>query len=90
MLTLKQKVKCHFMKQGEYISEGDKDQNTSLFSFSIKQIAFFLFPEWVQKKVLWKNCKDNLEKGCRSWKKNKRDRESSKILQTFCLCNLGR
>jgi hypothetical protein len=40
MLTLKRKVKCHFMKQGEYVLEGDKDQNTSLFSFSIKQVAF--------------------------------------------------
>ncbi len=24
ILALKQKVKCHFMKQGDYISEGDK------------------------------------------------------------------
>jgi len=54
MLTLKQKVKCHFMKQGEYISEGDKDQNTSLFSFSIKQIAFFCFQNECKRKFCGK------------------------------------
>jgi hypothetical protein len=34
MLTLKRKVKHHFMKWKKYISEGCKDQNASLFLFS--------------------------------------------------------
>ncbi len=34
MMALKQKVKCHFMKCGDNISEGGKHQNDSLFSFS--------------------------------------------------------
>jgi hypothetical protein len=43
MLTLKQKVKCHFMKRNEYISEGNKEQNNSLFSlFVSKLLSFFV------------------------------------------------
>jgi hypothetical protein len=48
-----------------------------------------LFSKWVQKKVLWKNCKDNLEKNDRTWEKNKINKENSRYLQIFCLCNLG-
>jgi hypothetical protein len=40
-LALKRKMKCHFMKQGDYISEGGKCQSDSLFSFS--KIKFQLF-----------------------------------------------
>ncbi len=58
MLTLKRKVKCHFMKQGEYVLEGDKDQNTSLFSFSIKQVAFvFCFQNECRRKFCGKIAK---------------------------------
>ncbi len=32
-------MNCHFMKQGEYVLEGDKDQNASLFSFSISRMS---------------------------------------------------
>jgi hypothetical protein len=42
MLTLKQKVKCHFMKRGEYVLEGDKDQNIPLLLFSISKWFSFL------------------------------------------------
>jgi hypothetical protein len=30
-LALKQKMKCHFMKQGDNVLEGDKHHNDSLF-----------------------------------------------------------
>jgi hypothetical protein len=33
MLALKQNVKRHFMKQGDYVSEGIKHHNDSLFLF---------------------------------------------------------
>jgi hypothetical protein len=36
-------MKHDFMKQGEYISKGNKDQNSSLFSFSrSKWLLFFV------------------------------------------------
>jgi hypothetical protein len=40
-LVLKQKVKCHFMKRCDYILEGDKHQNDSLFSFSTSKFQPF-------------------------------------------------
>ncbi len=41
MLALKRKVKCHFMKQGDNISEGNKQQNNSLFLFSTSKFQSF-------------------------------------------------
>jgi hypothetical protein len=42
MLTLKQKVKHHFMKQNDYILEGGKQQSVYSFSFSTnKFLSFF-------------------------------------------------
>ncbi len=44
MLTLKQKVKCHFMKRNDYVLEGNKQQNTSSFLFfASKFLSFFVF-----------------------------------------------
>jgi hypothetical protein len=48
---------------------------------------YFLFPKWVLKKVLWKIYKGSLDKSCKSWKRSKRDWESNRNLQTFCLYN---
>jgi hypothetical protein len=44
-LALKRKVKCHFMKRGDYILEGGKHQNDSLFSLSTSMFQSFLSPE---------------------------------------------
>jgi hypothetical protein len=89
MLALKQKVKCHFMKQGDNISEGSKQQSDYLFLFSISKFQLFLFPKWVLKKILWRYYKNSLKKSCWSWKRNKKDWNNNKNLQTFFLCNLG-
>ncbi len=45
MLTLKCKVKCHFMKQDDYVSKGDKEQNTFSFLSSTNKLLLFLFPK---------------------------------------------
>ncbi len=84
--ALKRKVKLHFMKWGDNVLASDKHQSNSLFWFSTSMFQFFLFPKWVLKKILWRNYKDNLKI---SWKRSKRDWESCKNLQTFCLCSLG-
>jgi len=64
---------------------------TMTFCFCFLQVGsnFFLFLEWVLKKALWKNYRDNLEKSCRSWKRRKKDWESNINLQTFCFYSLG-
>ncbi len=41
MLALKRKVKHHFMKCGDNISEGGKHQNDYLFSFSTNKFKSF-------------------------------------------------
>jgi hypothetical protein len=41
VLALKWKMKHHFMKQGDYVSKGDKHQSDSLFSFSISKFQSF-------------------------------------------------
>jgi hypothetical protein len=41
MLTLKRKVKCHFMKIGDNVSKGDNQHNDSLFSFSTNKFQSF-------------------------------------------------
>jgi hypothetical protein len=43
MLTLKRKVNRHFMERDDYVSEGSKTQNASLFSFSTNKLPFFCF-----------------------------------------------
>jgi len=43
-LALKQKVKRHFMKRGDNISESGNHQINYLFSFSINKFQSFLFP----------------------------------------------
>jgi hypothetical protein len=42
-LTLKQKVKCYFTKQDDYVSKEGKQQSASSFSFSAnKFLSFFV------------------------------------------------
>jgi hypothetical protein len=43
MLTLKQKMKRHFMKLDDCISEVGKQENASLFSFFASKLSFFVF-----------------------------------------------
>jgi len=88
-LAIKRKVKCHFMKWGDNASEGGKHYNNSLFLFLQIGSSCFLSLEWVLKKVLWRNCKENLERSCRSWKRSKKDCENNKKLQMFCLYSLS-
>ncbi len=40
-LALKQKVKCHFMKQGDNTSKGEKHYNDYLFFFSTSRFQSF-------------------------------------------------
>jgi hypothetical protein len=43
MLTLKQKEKCHYMKQDDYMSKGGKEQSASSISFSTSNsLSFFV------------------------------------------------
>ncbi len=59
--------------------------------FCFLQISFyrFLSPEWMQKKVLWRNCKDNPKRNYKSWeKRNKSDKENNRNLQIFYFCSL--
>jgi len=89
MIALKQKVKCHFMKCGDNISEVENTRMILCFHFLQTNFNRFLSLKWMLKKVLWKNCKDSIEKSYWSWKRSKRDWKSNRNLQTFCLYNLG-
>jgi hypothetical protein len=65
MLTLKCKVKCHFMKRDDYVSKGDKEQNTFSFLFLQASYYYFCFQNEC-KKILWRNCKDGKERKYKS------------------------
>jgi len=83
MLTLKQKVKCHFMKWGEYVSKGSNDNNTYLFLFSTRKWLLFFISKMNVEKNLVEKLQKHLQKCYMIWSKSKRDKKSSKILQTF-------
>jgi hypothetical protein len=54
-LTLKRKVKCHFMKWNDYDLEGEKEYNASLFSFSTsKLLSFFVSRMSVEESIVEK------------------------------------
>jgi hypothetical protein len=42
MMVIKRKVKRHFMKKSDNVSNGGNHQNNSLFSFSTSRFQFFL------------------------------------------------
>jgi hypothetical protein len=68
-LTLKWKMKQHFMKQDDYSLKGGKQHSASSFSFSInKFLSFFVSIMNLQNKVLLKICKNNPERYYKSWK----------------------
>jgi hypothetical protein len=54
------------MKQGEYISKGDKDQNASMFSFSTsKLLSFFVSKMSVEEsfvEILHRQSRERLQK----------------------------
>jgi len=50
MLTLKQKVKHHFMKQNDYVLEGGKQQSVYSFSFSTNKFLLFFASKMSVKK----------------------------------------
>jgi hypothetical protein len=78
------------MKQGDGVFLTSKEHNNSLFSFLLTNFYDFLFLKWAQKKALLRSCKNNLKKDYKNWeKKNKRDKENSKKIPTFCFCSLG-
>jgi hypothetical protein len=65
MLTLKRKMKCHFMKWDDYVLEGGKEHNTfSFLSSTSKLLSFFVSKMSVEKSFV-ENYKTNLERKCR-------------------------
>ncbi len=51
-LALKQKVKHHFMKRGDNISEGNKHYNDFLFSFSTRKLQSFVVSKMNVEKII--------------------------------------
>jgi len=66
MLTLKQKMKCHFMKQDDYISEGSTQHSAFSFLFFTNKFLLFFVSKMSVEESLAESCKDNLDRNYKS------------------------